>query len=58
MMFLGLFTLVVLPLFLIVSGRMLEQGHKDSSGRKIAAVILYIFAALAVIGGIGILVTI
>jgi len=52
MMYLGLFTLVVLPLFLIVSARVIKGGENDHVGRNIAAIILYVSAGATVITGI------
>lgn len=52
MMYFGLFTLIVLPLFLAVSAKVIKGGENDHMGRNIAAIILYACAAVNVITGI------
>ncbi|MEO5627606.1 MAG: hypothetical protein ABIQ89_01830 [Candidatus Saccharimonadales bacterium] len=56
MMFLGLFTLVVLPLFLVVSAKVIKGGENDHMGRNIAAMILYVCAAVNVITGVALII--
>jgi hypothetical protein len=54
-LYLGLFTLVVLPLFLVISARMIYKGEGDTVGRKIGAIILYGCAGATVLTGIAII---
>ncbi len=50
-LFMGMLTLVVLPLFLVVSARMIYKGEGDTVGRKIGAIILYGCAIATVVTG-------
>lgn len=53
MMFMGFLTIVILPMFLFVSARVLSQGlHKGEPLTKIGAAILYIMAAVCAISGL------
>lgn len=54
MMFMGMFMLFVLPLFLVVCGRMLS-GSK-SGGTKFFGILMYLFALLSILGSIMILI--
>lgn len=54
-LYLGLFTLVVLPLFLVISARMIYKGEGDTVGRKIGAIILYGCAGATVLTGFAII---
>jgi hypothetical protein len=52
MMFMGLLTIVVLPLFLLVSARMIATGeHAGELGTRIGVGILYVFTAITVASG-------
>lgn len=52
-MYLGLFTLVVLPLFLFISGSTLHKTHPHSAGYEFAAIVMYGLAALTITAGLG-----
>lgn len=52
MMFLGLFTLLVLPLFLFVSAQMILHGENDHTARLIGGILLYGMAAITVAAGL------
>ncbi len=53
MMFLGLFTVVVLPLFLLVSARVLAAGeHAGEPLTRFGVVVLYIFTAISAVSGL------
>jgi hypothetical protein len=56
-LFMGLFSLVVLPLFLVISARMVYKGAGDTVARKIGAIILYGCAVATLITGIALIYT-
>lgn len=50
MLFLGMFSLVVLPLFLLVSAQMIRRGEFGKSGAgKVLEVVLYVCAVISVL---------
>lgn len=55
MLFMGMLMLVVLPLFLYVSGKTVSQ-NSNSGGAHFLSALLYMFALLSVLGSIIILV--
>jgi hypothetical protein len=54
MMFLGMFMLVVLPLFLVVSAQTVEKGN--GGGAKFVGIVLYFFALLSILSSVLIIV--
>jgi hypothetical protein len=56
-LFMGMFSLVVLPLFLVVSARMIYKGAGDTVGRKIGAIILYGCALATMLTGVALIYT-
>lgn len=57
MMFMGMFMLLVLPLFLLVCARMLGQSsHKDRGAVKFLQLLFYSLATLSLLGSFMILV--
>lgn len=51
MMYLGLFTLVILPLFLFISGSTLHKAHPKSAAYDFVAILLYGCASLTIVTG-------
>lgn len=51
-MFMGLLTVVILPLFLLVSARVIATGeHAGEPLTKFGVAVLYVFTAITVISG-------
>lgn len=52
-MFMGLLTIIILPMFLIVSARMIATGeHAGELGTKIGVGIIYAMTAVSMISGL------